>query len=146
HAAVREAGKECSADRLFLVDDQTGAKLELQRARQGDAEKLLGLPFRLDQGGGHDRLACLGAPVLASEADFLGIRILTLAAALRPRGITERRQFRPSLCRSAGCPRLLGSWGWSRSTRLGRSGRLRRGWRSRLRRLGYRRVDAKARR
>jgi len=62
-----------------------GAVLQLQRARQRDAEQLLRLAVRLDEGRGNDRLAGLGAGILAGEADLLGGGVLTLAAELRPR-------------------------------------------------------------
>ena len=95
HAAIGEAGEERAGQRrLLLVDDDAGAVLQLQRARQRDAEDLLRLAIRLDQRRGDDRHAGLGAGVLAGEADLLGVRVLALAAELGPRRIDQLRHLR----------------------------------------------------
>src|SRR6202030_2309803 len=87
HAAIGNAGKECTADRRLLIDNDAGAVLQLERARQRDAEQLLRLTFRLNQRRGHTRLTRLGTGVLAGEAELLGTRVVALAAEFRPRRI-----------------------------------------------------------
>jgi hypothetical protein len=90
HAAVSETRKERIADRPLAVDDQAGAEPKLQRAGQRHAEQLPGFADRLNQCGGNDRLAGLGACVLAAEADFLGARLIAFAAELRPQLVGDR--------------------------------------------------------
>src|SRR5262245_15133357 len=71
HAAVGEADDVWTGGGLVLVDDDTRAELQLHAERQGDAQQLLGLAFRLDQHGGNHGHSGLDAGVLAGEADLL---------------------------------------------------------------------------
>src|SRR5262249_58708534 len=84
HATVGEASEERTADRRLLVDDDAGAVLQLQRARQSYAEQFLRLALRLDQCRRHDWLTSLGASILAGEADLFGTWVLAFAAEFSP--------------------------------------------------------------
>ena len=57
---------------------------ELHAERQGHAQQLLRLAFRLDDDGGDDGLAGLDAAVLAGEANLLGAGFLALETELGP--------------------------------------------------------------
>ncbi len=151
HAAVGETGEERARQRLFLVEHDAGAVLQLQRARQRDAQDLLRFAVRLDQRGGNHRHAGLGAGVTAGETDLLGVGIRCLVAEFCPRGIDQRRHL--ALRRLGRCLLLLRGrrcllLGWTLG-RLGGgrcaggvAGRCWAGGRSRRTRLGRRRCGS----
>src|SRR6185437_14779178 len=81
---VLEADDVGALQRRIVVDDDPGSVHELHAERQGDAQELLRLAFRLDDDGGDNGLAGLDAAVLAGEANLLGAGFLTLEAELGP--------------------------------------------------------------
>src|SRR5215510_9120860 len=93
NASIGAACKGGAPDRRLLVDEEAGTVSLLKLGRQGDAEQLLGLTFRLDQGRGENRLTCLCPSICAGEADLLGGRIIAFAAEFHPRRIDELRHF-----------------------------------------------------
>ena len=116
HAAVLEADHIGALLRLVAVDDDAGAVDELHAERQGHAQDLLRLAFRLDDDGGDHRLAELDAAVLAGEADLLGAGVLALEAELGPGRVDQLNLLLRGLLggggapgrRAAGCRGLLG--------------------------------------
>ncbi len=82
---------------------------ELHAERQRHAQDLLGLAFRFDDDGRDHRLAGLDAPVLAGEADLLGVGILALQAEFGPRRINQLGHLvLLGLAARGGCRLLLG--------------------------------------
>jgi hypothetical protein len=91
--SVGKASREHGADHRLRIDDEAGAVLLLKRPRQGDAEQLSLLAFRLDQCRGHNRLTGLGTGAFAGEADLLGAWRIAFAAEFCPWRIDELRHL-----------------------------------------------------
>src|SRR5437868_5746019 len=132
HATVLEADDVGALQRRIAVDDDPGAVHELHAERQGHAQQLLRLAFRLDDDGGADRLAGLDAAVLAGEANLLGAGFLALEAEFGPGRVDQLDLLFRRLgsggggasrrgLRRRGAGRGLGSGLWSRFRR-GRRG------------------------
>src|SRR6478752_2253737 len=84
HATILEADDVGALQRRVAVDDDPRSVHELHAERQGHAQQLLRLAFRLDDDGGDDGLTGLDAAVLAGEANLLGAGFLTLETELGP--------------------------------------------------------------
>src|SRR4051812_18110846 len=132
HATILEADDVRTLQRRVAVDDDPRSVHELHAERQGHAQQLLRLAFRLDDDGGDDGLAGLDAAVLAGEANLLGAGFLPLETELGPGRVDQldllfRRLGGGGSTSRRGLRRRRGSGSFRRS--LG--SRFRGGWRRR---------------
>jgi len=115
----RSAGRRCSGPAAAApCRAPCACPAQLHAERQRDAEQLLLFASLLDQGGAGEKLAGLEPRFLHGEADFLGLRVVVLAAKLGPRRVDDGRlvrcpqpagrRARPAAAVAAAAPVCLG--------------------------------------